>query len=117
LAVLFSTGVLKVFQYDRLRTKLTYLTKVALQGPPNSAGMSTGHLIGGPGSSKKAIQFPIFDGGIAVFQDTFVIQYKDSAEFIKISNKGNRDLETVTRLQLWNYDKMKQPNPSVLNAH
>jgi hypothetical protein len=31
---------------------------------------------------------PIFDGGIAVHKDVFVIQYKDSAEYIKIHDMG-----------------------------
>jgi len=43
---------------------------VALQGPPNSGGMQGNPFIG---QTNKRNEFPIFDGGISVFQDTFII--------------------------------------------
>lgn len=46
------------------------------------------------------MSLPVFDGGIAVYRDNFVIQYKDSAEFVKIENKGTV-METVTKTKLW----------------
>lgn len=43
------------------------------------------------------MHYPIFDGGISVYKDVFIILYKNSAEYIKIENKGNDNFETVTR--------------------
>ena len=37
---------------------------------------------------EPSMELPIFDGGIAVYKDVFVIQYKESAEFIKIHDMG-----------------------------
>ena len=79
---------------------LTYLTKVALQGPGNPAGLQ-GNPYTGP--SNKAKEYPIFDGGISIINDTFVIQYKNSAELIKITDKGCKDYEKVTRMHLWDW--------------
>jgi hypothetical protein len=31
---------------------------------------------------------PIFDGGIVVHNDVFIIQYKNKAEYVRIQNKG-----------------------------
>jgi hypothetical protein len=31
---------------------------------------------------------PIFDGGIVVHDDVFIIQYKEKAEYVRIKNKG-----------------------------
>lgn len=50
-------------------------------------------------------ELPIFDGGIAVHKDVFVIQYKDSAELIKIHDMGLSNSETLTCIQLWNHEK------------
>jgi hypothetical protein len=50
---------------------------------------------------------PIFDGGIAVYKDVFVVQYPQSAEYIKIHNKGHPNLETITRIELWNYEPVQ----------
>ena len=39
---------------------------------------------------------PLFDGGICVYRDTFLISYKDSAEYIKIHDLGAKEIESVT---------------------
>ena len=52
---------------------------------------------------------PIFDGGINVWNDVFIIMYKDAAEYIKIHNKGSPSpyFESVTQFPLWNNEKPK----------
>jgi hypothetical protein len=58
---------------------------------------------------------PVFDGGISVYRDTFVISYPNSVEFIKIENKGNPNLEKLVRKQLWNFEKPKINFASLAN--
>ena len=36
---------------------------------------------------------PIFDGGISIYKDIFVVNYGDSAEYIKISNMKSKKTE------------------------
>ena len=55
LVVLLKSRVLKIFQFDRMRKHYRYVTKVSLQ--------------------QGSDMLPIFDGGIAVYKDVFVIQY------------------------------------------
>lgn len=86
LAVLLKSRVLKIFVFDRVRKHYRYVTKVSLQQGDN---------------------LPIFDGGIAVQKDIFVIQYQQSAEYIKIHNKGHPNDETITRLMLWNNEPVQ----------
>ena len=42
-----------------------------------------------------------------------MISYKNSAEYIKINNKGSPDDETIIRRQLWNYEQPKFTFPGV----
>jgi hypothetical protein len=53
LAVLFLSRVIKIYQYDRKKQSYKYITKVTLQ----------------PGTD----EMPIFDGGITVERDVFLI--------------------------------------------
>jgi hypothetical protein len=68
-----------------------------LQGNPYTGGLFSK-------TTDKQREYPIFDGGISVINDTFVIQYKNSAELIKISDKGCKDYEKVTRMHLWDWN-------------
>ena len=45
---------------------------------------------------------PIFDGGIVVHDDVFIIQYKEKAEYVRIKNKGiiNQE-EIIINFKLW----------------
>lgn len=93
------TATLKIFEFvtSGNRRGFEYVTKIPLQGPQMNPGQS------------HSPTFPIFDGGISVYQDIFLIQYRDSAEYIKINNmqqksrqNSTQGAESVTRLQLWN---------------
>lgn len=46
----------------------------------------------------------MFDGGIAVSNDVFIIQYKNKAEYIKLSyksSKGGNNASNARSLKLW----------------
>lgn len=49
-----------------------------------------------------------------MFRDTFVVQYRDSAEYIKIENKGTA-MESVTKMKLWDFSLQNQ-KPSLVKA-
>jgi|TARA_B110000285_G_C14508378_1_gene331175 hypothetical protein len=70
------TANLKIYEFVQAgsRRQFEYVTKIPLQGPPKNLGLEV------------SAAFPIFDGGISVYQDIFLIQYKKSAEYIKINN-------------------------------
>ena len=108
--VLLPIKVLKIFKYDRASSCYTYVTKVTLdlmsvpsQLNPAAAGQSStaGQAEGSSGNLVATQNLPIFDGGITVYKDVFIVQYEESAEYIRLQNKGNRSLEIVTRKTLW----------------
>lgn len=39
-----------------------------------------------PETYKTMENLPIFDGGLTVYKDVFIVQYKESAEYIRIHN-------------------------------
>lgn len=49
---------------------------------------------------QAAEKLPIFDGGLAVYRDVFIVQYKDSAEYIRIHNMKKPN-EVVQKKVLW----------------
>ena len=49
----------------------------------------------------KISAMPIFDGGITVYKNVFLIQYENSAEYIRIHNMGGAEAET--RFKLWDF--------------
>ena len=71
------TATLKIFEFvaaGGAGRQFEYVTKIPLQRPQVNPGLDS------------SLAFPIFDGGISVYQDIFLIQYRDSAEYIKINN-------------------------------
>jgi hypothetical protein len=93
LCTLFLNGVLKIFQFNKSTLIYKYITKVSLSGPDRKSIQHAGHL-------------PIFNGGICAYKDTFLIQYQESAELIKIENRGTVN-ETVQKIELWNFEPKK----------
>lgn len=100
MVTLQQTRVLKIFQFDRLGLDFKQVTKVSLEGP--STNVMSSDAFG-----TQAEELPIFDGGLAVYKDTFVVQYRDSAEFIKIEYKGT-PFESVTKMRLWDFSQQNQ---------
>lgn len=91
--------LLKIFQILDYGQDFKQITKVSLEGP---SGLLLNEQQDALNKDAANPALPVFDGGIAVFRDNFVIQYKNSAEFIKIENKGTV-METVVKKKLWDF--------------
>lgn len=95
LAVLLINN-LKIFRYVRQEGYYKYETKVHLDFVHQTR----------TGSGQPAISnyWPIFNGGIAVYNEVFVIQYKDKAEYLRIKYSERKSKETsepAARVTLW----------------
>jgi len=75
------TATLKIFEFvatGDTKRQFEHVTKIPLTPPQRNPRDDT------------SLVFPIFDGGIKVYQDIFLIQYRDRAEYIKINNMQQR---------------------------